>query len=607
VRKSAVLEPSAKDAAEAKKSEATLLQTKLPLQAAKLQVPVLPTSAVATDAQVPAAQPEPVAAAAVSSEPGIERAKDDDANGAGSDSPKVEARELPEPAPDSSEYEPVSVRADAIEFDPQSVRVEVKPVADEARAEALEKEATNAEGTAEIKAAAETPSGTLPHDIVPERPRTPELLIPLESSTDANLHGPASTPGFYPAQRSLSATTSEAPVEIVSRDEEAAPAAEQQKVVRRAKTALWAVSAVCGVLALSLGLTVRALRARPLNVAVQNNVPAPAAAPEPESPKPLSCSLVAPAGKLATSVERSVEPSVVPLDETRVAVGFAAAPSEAQGIVVDVATLDVTRVFDENADARVAQVNPLNEQPPRFLVERESLDFASPRVLTNEPLTALGVARDSVQLRVAGETKALWSLPAGHDAEPQIARLSDGSYRVAFRRGGSTGELVVGNLGSNGSAQGELVPVETGVRLLGSPAIAANKQGAAVVFAGRNQKADPFGLRVAALRPSDVGARAVPLPIEAKEGNGAIAPALSALGDDKWLLQWTQGEIGRYRVLVQPLDADFAPIGSPVAVSPMGANAGQGVLRVFGDKALSLFVLPVPGRDELWGAVLECR
>jgi hypothetical protein len=28
---------------------------------------------------------------------------------------------------------------------------------------------------------------------------------------------------------------------------------------------------------------------------------------------------------------------------------------------------------------------------------------------------------------------------------------------------------------------------------------------------------------------------------------------------------------------------------------------------VLGDRVLSLFVLPVPGRDELWGSVLRCQ
>jgi len=396
-------------------------------------------------------------------------------------------------------------------------------------------------------------------------------------------------------------TSSEAPVELSSQLEPASPSA--NRLARRAKTALWVVSGACGVLALALGLSLRALRARPLTLAVRTNVPAST----PQAPKAAECSLQSPAAKLASSIERGVEPVLVQLDENRAALGFAASAAEAQGIVVDLATLDVTRAFSEVGEARVSQVLPSVDGPLRFSVARDEPEFSSPRAFATLPPSELGVTKEGVVSRSGGEKKLLWPLPPGHGAELRAARNADGRYRIIMRRGGAEGELVTGLLGPDGRAQGELEPVETGVHFLGTPAIASAKESTLIAFAGRDQKSDPFRLRLASIRAGQRAARAVDFPAGANDGTGAIAPAVAALGDDAWVLQWTQGEAGRYRVFVQAVSAELAPLGPAIPVSPMGANAGQGLVRSIGERTLSLFVLPVPGHDELWGAVLKCR
>ncbi|MGC4093885.1 MAG: hypothetical protein QM756_39465 [Polyangiaceae bacterium] len=395
-------------------------------------------------------------------------------------------------------------------------------------------------------------------------------------------------------------TSSEAPVELGA-SEAAPPTTDFRSRGRRAKAALWVVSGACGALALALGLTLRSLRARPLTLAVEHSV----AAPAPVAPKSPDCSLLLPAAKLAPNVERNVEPSVVSLEGDRAAIGFAASAGEAQGIVIDLTSFDVTRSFSEPGDARVSHVAYVAESPPRFDVQRDSLELRSMRALSSSPPLDLAVAKDALVARAGAEKSLLWALPAGHGAEPRAARLDDGSHRVVLRRGGAEGELVTGVIGADGRARGELESIQSGARLLGTPAIAAGKSSVMVVFAGRDQKTDPFRLRFSELRAGQPGVPASELAIVG-DGNGAIAPSLTALGDEGWLLQWTSGEVGRYRVFVQALSATMSPLGTPVPVSPMGANAGQGVVRVIGERVLSLFVLPVPGHDELWGAVLKC-
>jgi hypothetical protein len=59
-------------------------------------------------------------------------------------------------------------------------------------------------------------------------------------------------------------------------------------------------------------------------------------------------------------------------------------------------------------------------------------------------------------------------------------------------------------------------------------------------------------------------------------------------------------------VRLQTLGSDLIAVGDPVTLSPEEVNAGQGVVWVRGEKALSLFLVKVTSGHELWGAVLKC-
>jgi hypothetical protein len=90
-------------------------------------------------------------------------------------------------------------------------------------------------------------------------------------------------------------------------------------------------------------------------------------------------------------------------------------------------------------------------------------------------------------------------------------------------------------------------------------------------------------------------------------GGGNIAPAVSALGDNGWLLQWTEGAAGAYQVRLQRLNAKLEPVGDARLVSPKGANAGQGAVIATGSHVLSVYIQTTAGHDELWGASFECK
>jgi hypothetical protein len=418
--------------------------------------------------------------------------------------------------------------------------------------------------------------------------------------TRPELRGGAQSTASSIPHRRLS-TTSEAPVELLAEPSEVPPASGAGPK-KRAKVALVAVSVACAGLALALGLTLRQLTKRPVAVAAHASVPAP------KPPEP-GCTLLEPAAKFASSVQRDVAISVAALDATRAAIGFAATSAEAQGIVVDLGSLDVARPFVETAERRIGSVIAKAGDAASFSVERDDAGFTSARVLETNPPVTLGVTAEGLMARAgSGAALRLLALSKGQATEPRAARLADGSHAVALRRGGAAGEIHAGFLGPDGHAEGELGEIVAGAHLIGAPSVAANAGRALVAFAARDGDSDPWKLRLATLRPNQGADAARDFAVPTNEvGNGAIAPSVSALDDARWLVQWTQGEVGHYRVFVQAVGADLAPQGAAVPVSPMGANAGQGTVLRIGERTLSLFVLPVPGRDELWGAVLKCQ
>lgn len=372
-----------------------------------------------------------------------------------------------------------------------------------------------------------------------------------------------------------------------------------------ARTALLVLSFACAALTLGLGLALHALSQRPpAGLTQASNAAKAAALASPAT----GCTLLVPPAKLAGSVERSVEPYFLGMSGERVAVGFAATRTQAAGLVLNLATLDQSAVFDEAGERALLGVVPIRAEPLAFAADRESGELGSPHSLDGNPGAALGFVRRGLATRVGDEPANLvWPTPDVPRTEPRVARVGE-RHAVVFRQGGQAGSLFVGWLDAKLHALGDLSPIEGCPRLLGTPALGARANTAVAAFAARDNEQEPWRVRLARLSPEK------PPRVSAEfshpqdgAGNGAIAPTLTALGREHWALQWTQGKSGQYRVAVQALGADFAPLGAPVPSSPKGASAGQGSIWVTGERALSLYVLTVGGRDELWGTVLQCR
>ena len=163
---------------------------------------------------------------------------------------------------------------------------------------------------------------------------------------------------------------------------------------------------------------------------------------------------------------------------------------------------------------------------------------------------------------------------------------------------------MLGFVASDGTSQAELREIPDAPKFAGTPVIAGAKGLVLVAFAGREAPDAAWQLYVSL---SQAGASPGPACalIAARLGS-AISPAVAALSEGRWLVQWTEGDPGQTQVHVQSIAADLSALGERVLVSPKGANAGQGSLVPIAGGAAALFILTTAGQDELWGATLAC-
>jgi len=241
-----------------------------------------------------------------------------------------------------------------------------------------------------------------------------------------------------------------------------------------------------------------------------------------------------------------------------------------------------------------------------FFVDRDDSALHSAHTVDEAPPFTLGVGDSGFTRVVAGSANTIWELPADTKiTDPRTAPMASRGYGVTFRRGGQSGSVVLGFVGTDGAKQSELFEVPGAPKLLGTPVLAGSARGVLVAFAGRDTADSPWKIFVSSAEPG--GAPSNARALVSGSGGGAISPAVSALTDARWLVQWTEGASGQYQVRVQSFSSDLTALGTPVLVSPKGANAGQGALGALADGAAALFILTTQGHDELWGAAVSCR
>ena len=323
------------------------------------------------------------------------------------------------------------------------------------------------------------------------------------------------------------------------------------------------------------------------------------------------CTLAVPAKKLAPSIFHGIPPYVSGDPESeRAAVGFAASQNRAVGLTIDLETLALDQKLSEESREPITGVVPMTASGKlSFAIDRESTGLQFARSIDAKPPITVGIADDGfASVAGGGVPKTVW--PGSQErriTEPRVAQVAEVGFAVTFRRGGQTGEVVVGWLTANGARKTDLSPVSTSRKYLGTPVIGANDRDVLVAFAARQSNNAYWGLHVATAAHGELPTKARPFSIPPGGlGAEAISPAAAGLAGARWILQWTEGSTGNRQVRLQTLAQDLIPIGDPLTLSPKEANAGQGVVWVRGERALSLFLVKVGSGHELWGAALRC-
>lgn len=438
----------------------------------------------------------------------------------------------------------------------------------------------------------------------------PSLEPPLDSTLEVATHVPAEarrTPvPERPATRGALKSGSES--ERPARRPQQESLLKIGRIGLDTRTVVMALSALSGALLVAL-LGVMVLRSPNKNITSPEARPQPstARAPIPAPKASAGCRLALPAAKIAASVERSVPPYAASVERNgELALGIAESKTKGIGLLVDPKTLDVSPLFEEEGKEAVRGVVPLARSGSlTFFVDRDDRALRSAHTIDAVPPFTLGVSDAGFSRVVAGSTSLIWQLdPSAKITEPRSAKVADDGYGVTFRRGGQSGAVMLGFVANDGEKKSELAEIPGAPKFLGTPVIAGSSAGVLIAFAGRDEANAAWKLYVSLTKP---GAEPGPArELTAGSGSGAISPSVAALRADRWLVQWTEGSSAQYHVHVQTFAADLSVIDASIAVSPKGANAGQGTLATFGDGAATLFILTTAGHDELWGATLTC-
>jgi hypothetical protein len=340
--------------------------------------------------------------------------------------------------------------------------------------------------------------------------------------------------------------------------------------------------------------------------------PSPSAASPSRSSLGAPCAIVTAAMKVADWANPAVVPVFAPIpDSSRIAVGLAQSDIYAIGITIDPKTLDPDQVFREYRRAKLTSVVPTtNDRRLHFEVTRADKKFDASRVVDAAPPFSIGVVAGGVARRLGDDDPTVvWPFDdVASMTVPRLVSVAGVGHAVTFRRGDRGGHVLFGWLTPKGERKSKLVEVNAGADQLGTPTIAAGAHTVVVAFAARHGADSPWRVVMSQVRDGEMPGAVVHFEVPAGgPGGDAISPSATAIGNGRWLLQWTEGSSGNRVVRAQTLAPDLTAASDPVNLSPTGLNAGQAALFSRGDTAAVLFyVQRERGAHELWGASLDC-
>lgn len=323
------------------------------------------------------------------------------------------------------------------------------------------------------------------------------------------------------------------------------------------------------------------------------------------------CELAGSARKLADAIHLGVPLAMHRDASGRIALAYAATTTEAVGLTLDPVTLDAARAFSEGGTQRLFGVLPSSRgSAVAFTTSRATGAEGNGGVVELPTGVAhLSAGSRGVEVRIGKERALVWSDAASaQNTSPRGEPLGSAGALVTWRRGGLSGDVVVGLLGPKGEARGAVAKVTSAAEEFGTPSLTVGAEEALVSFASRAGPDAPWRMELARAPLGQLPAAARPfVPEGLSESASTISPAAVALPGGGWLLQWTQGENGKHRVWLQTLDRTLAPVGAPFAAAPADAESGQGAPWAGPEQRAAAFYIVRAGQQwELWGTALEC-
>jgi hypothetical protein len=291
-------------------------------------------------------------------------------------------------------------------------------------------------------------------------------------------------------------------------------------------------------------------------------------------------------------VQSGVEADIV---NGRLAIGFATRDRDGIAVEVDPSTLAATktaRAHTHSPDVirRLVPVIAGSGIAAAADVERAGDSLAGRRTVAASSPFDLGFGGGGLAWAPhrSSEVDLIWALDGDAPVEAVRAAALDPSHDdagwvIAFRRGTSIYAGAV-NGGATLTPKGPLVKVDGLGPQIGSPTIAAQDGAVLVAWADRAQASAPWALRWMRFTPGEASAEAKSfVPSEGGLGEHAMSPAIAAAGQGRFVLVWTEGPVSNHQVRAQTISGSGAPIGTAMAISDSGVNAGQAQLAILPD------------------------
>jgi hypothetical protein len=259
----------------------------------------------------------------------------------------------------------------------------------------------------------------------------------------------------------------------------------------------------------------------------------------------------------------------------------------------------------------VTGVVPLDGgETPVFAVDQiDGFGLRQARTLGSKKRWAVGTSGDSLAASsIDGRVVELWRRPdAAQLQRPDTAGFDARRHAIAFRSQEAAAVVRFGVFDvTSGKRWGFTTLPFTG-RDIGRPAVASNGKYAAVAAAVAPTSGEPWRIQTVLLdRDAELLLQApltfLPYPRVVDQ----ISPKLAPLNEDRWLLQWTEGEALARKIQVLVLDDNLKPVGEPRTISPARINAGGGQI-LGGETPVSVYLSQTAEHYDAWVQALDCR